>query len=71
MNRFDCHGEYGTAIQIRDLDVDSVLTISATTVLDLVRVGTQEDNEQGQAPIAATASAAAPRRPSRSPTSGQ
>lgn len=37
------------AIQLRALDVGGVLTISATTVLDLVRVGTEEEDEPGQA----------------------
>lgn len=35
-------------IQLRALDVGGVFTISATTVLDLVQVGTEEDDEPGQ-----------------------
>lgn len=37
------------AIQLRTLDVGGVLTINATTVLDLVRLGTEEEVEPGQA----------------------
>ena len=37
------------AIQMRALDVDGVLTINATTVLDLVPRGTDEEDEPGQA----------------------
>lgn len=37
------------AIQLRALDVGGVLTINATTVLDLVQVGTEEEDEPGQA----------------------
>ncbi len=37
------------AIQMRALDVDGVLTLNATTVLDLVRLGTDEEDEPGQA----------------------
>jgi hypothetical protein len=37
------------AIQLRALDVGGVLTISATTVLDLARAGTEEEDEAGQA----------------------
>jgi hypothetical protein len=37
------------AIQLRALDVEGVLTMSATTVLDLARVGTDEEDEAGQA----------------------
>lgn len=37
------------AVQLRALDVGGVLTISPTTVLDLVRVGTEEEDEPGQA----------------------
>lgn len=37
------------AIQMRALDVDGVLTLTATTVLDLMRVGTDEEDEPGQA----------------------
>ena len=37
------------AIQMRALEVDSVLTINATTVLDLARLGTEEEDEPGQA----------------------
>jgi len=37
------------AIQMRALDVDGVLTLNATTVLDLLRLGTDEEDEPGQA----------------------
>jgi hypothetical protein len=37
------------AIQLRALDVGGVLTMSATTVLDLARGGTDEEDEAGQA----------------------
>jgi hypothetical protein len=37
------------AIQARALDVDGRCTINATTVLDLARLGTVEDDEPGQA----------------------
>jgi hypothetical protein len=37
------------AIQLRALDVGGVLTINATTVLDLMQVGTEEEDEPGQA----------------------
>jgi len=37
------------AIQIRALDVGGALTLHATTVLDLVRLGTAEEDEAGQA----------------------
>ena len=37
------------AIQLRALDVGGVLTINATRVLDLVQVGTEEEDEPGQA----------------------
>jgi hypothetical protein len=37
------------AIQLRALDVGGILTISATTVLDLARPGTDEDDDPGQA----------------------
>jgi hypothetical protein len=37
------------AIQLRALDVGGVLTIHATRVLDLVQVGTEEEDEPGQA----------------------
>lgn len=37
------------AIQLRALDVGGVLTLSATTVLDLARAGTEEEDEPGQA----------------------
>ncbi len=36
-------------IQLRALDVDGVLTMSATTVLDLARAGIEEEDEAGQA----------------------
>jgi hypothetical protein len=36
------------AIQMRALDVGGVLTINATTVLDLARLGTEEEDEPGQ-----------------------
>lgn len=35
------------AVQLRALDVDGVLTLNATTVLDLMRQGTDEDDEPG------------------------
>lgn len=37
------------AIQMRALDVDGVLTLNATTVLDVVHLGTEEEDEPGQA----------------------
>jgi len=37
------------AIQVRALDVDDVLTLTSTTVLDIVRLGTDEEDEPGQA----------------------
>jgi len=37
------------AIQLRALDVGGVLTINATTVLDLAPPGTEEEDEPGQA----------------------
>jgi len=37
------------AIQMRALDVGGVLTLSATTVLDIVRLGTDDEDEPGQA----------------------
>jgi len=37
------------AIQMRALEVDGVLTLNATTVLDLVHLGTDEEDEPGQA----------------------
>ncbi len=37
------------AIQLRALDVGGVLTINATTVLDLARPGTEEEDDAGQA----------------------
>ena len=37
------------AIQMRALDVGGVLTLNATTVLDLARLGTDEEDEPGQA----------------------
>jgi hypothetical protein len=37
------------AIQVTALDVGGILTINATTVFDLVRLGTEEDDEPGQA----------------------
>ena len=37
------------AIQMRALDVGGVCTINATTVVDLVRLGTDEEDEPGQA----------------------
>lgn len=36
------------AIQLRALEVDGVLTLNATTVLDLMRLGTDEDDEAGE-----------------------
>jgi hypothetical protein len=36
------------AVQMRALDVDGVLTLNATTVLDLMRPGTEEEDEPGQ-----------------------
>lgn len=36
------------AVQIRALEVDGVLTLNATTVLDLMRPGTDEDDEPGE-----------------------
>jgi hypothetical protein len=36
------------AIQLRALDVGGILTISATTVLDLARPGTDEDDDPGR-----------------------
>ena len=36
------------AIQLRALDVGDVLTINATTVLDLARPGTEEDDDPGR-----------------------
>jgi hypothetical protein len=36
------------AIQLRALEVDGTLTIIATTVLDLVRLGTDEEDDPGQ-----------------------
>ena len=37
------------AIQLRALEIGGLLTISATTVLDLVRLGTDEEDDPGQA----------------------
>lgn len=37
------------AVQMRALDVDGVLTLNATTVLDVLRLGTEEEDEPGQA----------------------
>jgi hypothetical protein len=37
------------AIQMRALDVDGVLTLNSTTVLDIVRLGTDDEDEPGQA----------------------
>ena len=37
------------AIQMRALDVGGVLTLNATTVLDLARLGLEEEDEPGQA----------------------
>jgi hypothetical protein len=37
------------AIQMRALDVGGVLTLNATTVLDLMRLGLEEEDEPGQA----------------------
>jgi len=37
------------AIQMRALEVEGVLTLTATTVLDLFRLGTEEEDEPGQA----------------------
>jgi len=37
------------AIQMRALEIGDVLTLNATTVLDLVRLGTEEEDEPGQA----------------------
>lgn len=37
------------AIQVRALDVGGVLTLNATTVLDITRLGTEEEDEPGQA----------------------
>ena len=36
------------AVQIRALEVDGVMTLNATTVLDLMRQGTDEDDEPGE-----------------------
>jgi hypothetical protein len=56
------------ALQLCALDVGGLLTISATTVLDLVRIAPRRTTSQARPPTAATGSAAALRRPSRSPT---
>jgi hypothetical protein len=37
------------AVQIRALQVGETLTLNATTILDLVRLGTEEEDEPGQA----------------------
>jgi hypothetical protein len=37
------------AVQMRALEVDGVLTLNATTVLDLVGLGTEEEDDPGQA----------------------
>ena len=37
------------AIQMRALDVGGIITVNATTVLDLMRLGTDEEDEPGQA----------------------
>lgn len=37
------------AIQMRALEVEGVLTLNATTVLDITRLGTDEEDEPGQA----------------------
>ena len=37
------------AVQFRALDVGGVLTINATTVLDLARLGTDDEDDAGQA----------------------